>query len=123
MLPLLLMVLIAVVLASFGQIAMRYGMNLVGPLGSPGIAMLLDVARAVFTRFVFLGLALYAISAMVWLVVLKQAKELSYVYPLIATTYIFVLVLSWLLLREQIPAIRWAGVVLICVGVAFVARS
>jgi len=120
---LLLMVLVAVVLASFGQVAMKYGMNLVGELGSPGITMLLGVARAVFTRFVFLGLSLYAISAVVWLVVLKQAKELSHVYPLIAVTYVLVLALSWLFLGERIPLVRWAGVVLICVGVTFVARS
>lgn len=123
---LLLLVLVAVILASFGQISMKYGMNLVGPLvtpGNPGITMLLGLGRAVFTPFVLLGLGLYAVSAGFWLVVLKQAQQLSYVYPMIASTYVFVLFLSWLLLHEQLPAVRIAGVVLICIGVVFVARS
>ena len=123
MLNTLLLVLIAVVLASFGQISMKYGMNLVGSFGPPGITVLLGLARAVFTPFVFLGLALYAVSAMFWLMVLKQAKELSYVYPLIASTYVIVLFLSWLLLQERITVVRLAGVVLICIGVVFVAKS
>jgi len=122
-LPILLLVLIAVVLASFGQISMKHGMNMVGTLGSPGITMLLGLVRAVFTPYVFLGLGLYAVSAMVWLVVLKQATALSYVYPLIASTYIIVLFLSWLMLHEAIPPVRILGVVLICAGVAFVAKS
>jgi len=119
----LLLVLIAVILASFGQIAMRHGMGLVGPLGSPGLDLVLNLIKAVFTRFVFLGIGLYAVSAMFWLMVLKQAKELSYVYPLIACTYIIVMFLSWLFFQERITLVRSAGVVLICIGVVFVARS
>lgn len=119
----LLLVLIAVVLASFGQIAMKHGMDLVGPLGAPGLGLVLNLIRAVFTPFVFLGIGLYAVSAMFWLMVLKQAKELSYVYPLIASTYIIVLFLSWLLFQERITLVRSVGVVLIYVGVVFVARS
>jgi uncharacterized membrane protein len=117
------LVLIAVVLASFGQIAMKYGMNLVGSLGGAGATIVLGLLKAVFTPWVFLGFALYLISSFFWLMVLKQAKELSYVYPLIASTYVFVLFLSWLFLQEKITLVRSVGVVLICVGVVFVARS
>jgi drug/metabolite transporter (DMT)-like permease len=118
----LLLVLIAVVLASFGQIAMKYGMNQVGSLGA-GAGVVVGLVRAIFTPWVFVGFALYLISSFFWLVVLKQAK-LSYVYPLIASTYVMVLFLSWLLLGERnIPPIRYLGVVLICLGVVFVARS
>ncbi len=119
----LLLVLIAVVLASFGQIAMKYGMGLVGPLGAPGLGLVLGLIRAIFTPWVFVGFALYLVSSLFWLMVLKQAR-LSYVYPLIASTYVIVLFLSWLMLGERdIPPVRYLGVVLICVGVFFVARS
>ncbi|UCH35512.1 MAG: multidrug resistance protein [Armatimonadota bacterium] len=122
--PTLLLVFIAVVLASFGQIAMKHGMNLTGSLGpSPGVTILFGLLKAVFTPYVFLGLALYAISAMFWLMVLKQAQELSYVYPLIGSTYVIVLLLSWLFFKEHITLVRSVGVVLICLGVVFVARS
>lgn len=121
--PILLLVLIAVVLASFGQIAMKHGMNLVGPLGGPGVTLVLGLVKAVFTPWVFLGFALYLISSFFWLMVLKQAKELSYVYPLISITYVIVLFLSWVFFQDRITLVRSLGVVLICVGVVFVARS
>ena len=117
----LLLVLIAVLLASFGQVAMKHGMNLVGSFGPGGVV--LGLLKAVFTPYVFLGFALYLISSFFWLMVLKQAKQLSYVYPLIASTYVIVLFLSWVLLQEKITLVRSVGVVLICIGVAFVARS
>jgi len=121
-LPTLVLVLIAVVLASFGQIAMKYGMNMVGPLGS-GAAIVLGLIKAIFTPWVFAGFFLYLVSSFIWLMVLKQAK-LSYAYPLIASGYIVVMFLSWLFLGDRnIPPIRYLGVVLICLGVVFVARS
>ena len=120
----LVMVAIAVTLGSFGQVSMRWGMQLFGPLGGPGKAMVVKLVQAVFTPYVFLGLALYAVSSMFWLVVLSQGKALNYVYPLVASSYVIVLILSWIFLGERsIPLTRVAGVVLICLGVAFVAKS
>jgi len=120
----LVMVAIAVTLGSFGQVSMRWGMQVFGPLGEPGKAMVVKLVQAVFTPYVFLGLALYAVSSMFWLVVLSQGKALNYVYPLVASSYVIVLILSWIFLGERsIPLTRVAGVVLICLGVVFVAKS
>jgi len=118
----LLLVLIAVVLASFGQVAMKVGMMRVGDLGGPGLQFLLNLIKAIFTPYVFLGFFLYAVSSLFWLMVLKQAK-LSYAYPLIASTYVIVLFLSWVFFQERITLVRLAGVALICIGVVFVAKS
>jgi uncharacterized membrane protein len=118
----LVLVAIAVILASFGQVAMKVGMMRIGDLGPAGIPFLVGLVKAVFTPYVFLGFALYGISSLFWLMVLKQAK-LSYAYPLIASTYVIVLFLSWLFFSERVTLARSVGVVLICIGVVFVAKS
>jgi len=118
----LVLVAIAVILASFGQVAMKVGMMRIGDLGQPGLAFVFGLVKAIFTPYVFLGFFLYAVSSLFWLMVLKQAK-LSYAYPLIASTYVIVLFLSWVFFQERITLVRSLGVLLICLGVVFVARS
>lgn len=113
-LSLLVLVLIAVTLGSFGQVAMKFGMNL---------AHGMSIFRAIFTPYVFTGFALYGISSMFWLMVLKKAGELSYVYPMIAISYIFVAILSYFIFKDTLSWQRWLGITLICVGVYFVAAS
>lgn len=110
----LLLVLIAVTLGSFGQVAMKWGMNHAGAF---------SLLRAIFTPYVFLGFVLYGVSSLFWLTVLRKAAQLSYVYPLIASSYIIVAILSYFIFKDQLGWQRWLGIVLICVGVAFVARS
>jgi uncharacterized membrane protein len=46
--------------------------------------------------------------------------DLSYVLPVTAIGYVLVALVGHLLLAEQIPAKRWAGIVLIVAGVALV---
>jgi uncharacterized membrane protein len=46
--------------------------------------------------------------------------DLSYVLPVTAIGYVLVALVGWLLLGEQIPLKRWAGIVLIVAGVALV---
>jgi len=116
------LVLVCVTLGTFGQISMQVGMGEVGNLGHSGLGgMVLSAVRAILTRpYVTLGILLYAMSAVLWLAVLTM-RPVSYVYPMIALTYVFVTLLAWLLLGQQIPVTRWLGVILIVAGVSIVA--
>ena len=58
------------------------------------------------------GLALFGLSALVWLVVLSRAS-LSFAYPFAALTYVLILLFDRFVLDEQVPALRWAGVAFI----------
>jgi len=109
----LLLVGIALSLGSVGQVSMKWGMNHAQGLG---------LARAIFTPYVFLGFVLYGISSLFWLMAIRKA-QLSYVYPLIAVSYIVVAVLSYFIFHDKIGWQRSLGIALICVGVVFVARS
>jgi multidrug transporter EmrE-like cation transporter len=68
------------------------------------------------------GAALYGVSFILYVYVLSR-RELSWAYPMAAVGYAAVLLLSWLVLKEEIGAVRLAGALVICVGVALVART
>jgi uncharacterized membrane protein len=115
----LILVLICVVLGSFGQIALGKGMTGVSLGSGSTVAALFS---ALLRPYVAIGFILYFASSILWLLVLSR-EEVSYVYPLIALTYVFVGLLSWLLLHQQVPLLRWLGILLICVGVGIVALA
>jgi multidrug transporter EmrE-like cation transporter len=109
--------------AALGQISLKYGMQKHGSLGAPGLALLPKVVRAVLTPHVLLGLGLCAISACFWLVVISPSGwALSYAYPMIAISYVGVVLLSRVVFREAVMPLQWLGIVLMCVGLILIAR-
>lgn len=71
---------------------------------------------------VLLGLLLYAVGAVAWIGVLTRL-DLSLAYPFLALNFLLVSLVSRLFLGEKVPLLRWAGIVVICVGILIVARS
>ena len=62
--------------------------------------------------FVWGGLLLFGISAIVWLVVLSRAS-LSFAYPFASLTYVLILLFDQFVLKDEVPALRWGGVAFI----------
>lgn len=60
----------------------------------------------------FFSMILYAIAL--------KGGELSFIYPLVSTVYIWASLLSIKLLGECMNAKKWAGIALIIVGVTFI---
>lgn len=115
------LILVNVVLGSAGQLALKHGVNSMGGLhAGPGPAGLLTGAlKAISTPYVFLGFALYGISAIIWLHILSQVR-LSIAYPMISLSYVAVVILSSLFLKERISPVTIAGLLLICLGVSLI---
>ncbi|MDO8480428.1 MAG: EamA family transporter [Nanoarchaeota archaeon] len=65
------------------------------------------------------GLALYGLGAVLMLIALKGG-ELTVLYPIIATSYIWVGLLSSHFFGEILNALRWSGILAIVAGVVFV---
>lgn len=61
------------------------------------------------------------VGVLEWMAVLKR-YDLSLAYPLTAISFLLSLFAGALIFHEAVPATRWIGVVLIMVGVYFVAR-
>jgi len=112
----LLMLAASIALAVAGQMLMKWGMSVerVSEVG--------QLVRALWRWPVASGIACFAASALLWLVVLSRL-DLSYVYPMVAVAQVATMLLSWLLLREQLSALRIAGMAVICIGVLCVSLS
>ena len=72
-----------------------------------------------FHPWVALGVVLLILWMMSRMTLLSWA-DLSYVLPVTAIGYVLVALVGRVLLQEQIPAKRWAGIGLIVAGVALV---
>ncbi|MGI0100940.1 MAG: EamA family transporter [Candidatus Micrarchaeaceae archaeon] len=73
-------------------------------------------------KLVLLGGIFYIFSLIVYLFALKFG-QLSYVYPISASTFIFVFIISGFVLREKFSAIRALGATLIFVGILIIALT
>ena len=118
------MILLSVGLAAVAQLMLKTGMNHVNDRLSPATFGFDGASlRAVAVQgYVWGGLALFGLSALVWLVVLSRAS-LSFAYPFAALTYVLILLFDAFVLNENVPALRWAGVAFIGVGIFLVSRT
>ena len=65
------------------------------------------------------GFLLYALGAVMVIFTLKQA-DLSVAYPMFALSYIWVALISIIILKEQIPFLNWIGILSVVTGISFV---
>lgn len=115
------MILINVVLGSCGQICIKAGMRNPSIHLSGGlVCKAMSLVKVIFTNpYVLAGFALYGISSLLWLAIVKS-MPLSLAYPTIAFSYVIVTFLSWALFHESVSWTTGFGLFLICCGVVLV---
>jgi multidrug transporter EmrE-like cation transporter len=112
----------SVSLNACAQIALRKTMLAVGG-PSNSLEGAVPFAFAVVTNpWFILGMACYAVSIGVWLIVLSKV-EVSAAYPLLSIGYVITAVVGVLFLGEHVTLARIAGIGLICGGLALIAQS
>jgi multidrug transporter EmrE-like cation transporter len=117
------LVLISVGFAIAGQLTLKSAMNNIGRIGSAELRAAGDtIVKAVQEPRLWAGLVLFGISSIFWLIVLSRVP-LSVAYPFVGVSYIVIVLLSRLVLHEQVPAMRWAGVVVVAAGIAIIGLS
>jgi len=123
MLKTLVVMLIAISAGAVGDIFLTQGMKGGGDLSAMSRRQILDtVFKAVTNWRLVLGTALQAVYFGLWLAVLSW-EDLSVALPLQALSYVVVAFLAQWYLGEHVGGMRWAGICMICAGVALVARS
>ena len=117
------LLLVSVVFAISGQFTLKVAMDRIGRIGSAQVSEPLEtVARAAKEPRLWLGLALFGISAVFWLVVLSRVP-LSIAYPVVGLSYIVVVAISRVFLHEHVPPLRWAGALVVALGIAMIGIS
>lgn len=116
------LILFSVLLAAVAQLTLKHGMNQVADSSGALQLSASSVRDVVTTPAVWGGLFLFGLSAIVWLAVLSRAS-LSFAYPFASLTYVLILLADRFVLNETVPALRWAGVFCIMVGIVLVAQT
>jgi drug/metabolite transporter (DMT)-like permease len=120
---LIVLILASVLLAAVAQLTLKAGMNQVTTANGGVVTVSGASAKAILGNLtVWGGLALFGLSAVVWLFVLSRTS-LSFAYPFAALSYFLILLVDRFVLHESIPPLRWAGVAMIMVGILLVART
>jgi drug/metabolite transporter (DMT)-like permease len=94
---------------------MKKGTNTIGVITIKDIFSM-KLFSIVFQKYIFVGIVLYMLGSMIWLVALSQ-EELSFIYPLIAIGYVLSSILAWFFFGEKLTLFRLFGIFLICGGV------
>jgi multidrug transporter EmrE-like cation transporter len=118
-------ILVSVGLAAVAQLTLKHGMNEVTHHGDIPLDLGRPVdlvRRVVGNASVWGGLAIFVLSAGVWLVVLSRAS-LSFAYPFASLTYVLILVFDRFVLNEPVSGLRYGGVALIIAGLLLVSRT
>jgi multidrug transporter EmrE-like cation transporter len=106
-----------------GEIAITYGMKATGePERLRPKELLQFLARALGNGWFWVGAPMMALAFYALLVLLSWAP-ISLVIPASALSYVVGTLGAKYILGEQISIARWAGVLLVCLGVALVAKG
>ena len=81
-----------------------------------------DIKLLLTNYHLIIAVAVYAVSTVLYVYALSKG-QLSILYPIIATSYIWTLMFSKILLNEQISLTGWAGVFFILLGVTLIATQ
>ncbi|CAI9003619.1 undecaprenyl phosphate-alpha-L-ara4N flippase subunit ArnE [Brevibacillus sp. IT-7CA2] len=117
--PSIVLIIISVVLSACGQVAMKMGAS---SLSSNSDMLLLKFLHYFTNLPIMVGLALYGLSAFIWIAALEKV-QLSYAYPMAALGYVLVAVLSFLIFNEPLSLTRIVGLAIIVVGVVVISQS
>ena len=117
------MLLVSVGFAVAGQLTLKEAMDRVGTIGGAQVAAAGDtIARVAREPRLWIGLTLFGISAVFWLVVLSRVP-LSVAYPSVGLSYIVVVGFQRVVKHEHVPSLRWLGVFVVAMGIALIGFS
>lgn len=116
----IIIILFSVSLNASAQLFLRAGMLRIGEINKTSIHDVFPIILKVATSpFILGGLACYAISVVVWMVVLSRVA-VNYAYPMLSVGYIITAVFGWWLFSEPLTPIRMLGIAVIIVGVILI---
>ena len=104
-----LLVLFTTLLTSSAQILWKIGSG----------TLKFDIISIITNYYLIVGLLLYVLGG-AFLIISFRGGEVSALYPIFATSYIWVSLLSIKFLGEVMNSFKWAGIISIIIGIIFI---
>jgi uncharacterized membrane protein len=80
------------------------------------------INKPFFAELLLSGLIVYGVSTVIYFYVLSRV-HLSWAYGMGGLSYIFATIFAYFFLAENIPPLRWFGVIVIVIGAALIGFS
>lgn len=123
MLKTLTVMILAVTAGTVGDLLLAKGMKELGDISTMNQRGMFNLAfQALATPKLIIGTAMLSVFFFLWLAVLSW-EDLSVALPMQALNYVLVAILSQYYLHEVVTPMRWAGTILVCVGVLLITKS
>lgn len=104
-------------LLSSGQVLMKFGLTKAGDF-----AWNTQYFERLFINWQFISCGLcYGAATILWMYIIKNFP-FSMAYPMVSLSYVFGMFAAIIFFKENIPIIRWIGVLLIMTGCTLVAK-
>lgn len=116
------LILLGVLLNAVAQLALKEGMRRVGHFEFIWVNVTSVGWQVASNPFVALGLTLYVVSVVVWLLVLSRV-EVGIAYPMLSVGYIVNAIAAYYLFDENLTFMRVSGILVIIAGVYLITRS
>jgi len=117
------LLIVSVMFALAGQLTLKAAMDRIGPIRKAQVQAAGDtISRAAREPRLWIGLFLFGVSAVFWLVVLSNVP-LSVAYPFVGITYVLLVAFSRFVHHEHVPFLRWVGAATIAFGIILIGLS
>ncbi len=116
----LLWLLPAMLFSTTGELFLKKGMNEIGVFDFVSVSTIAPMLIKIFTNpNIWIGFIGFGGGSIFWLSVISRVP-LSLAYPMLALSYVIVVVESWIFLGEGLNPLRVAGSLVVGLGVALV---
>lgn len=113
---------VTILLTVYGQLVVKWQVNLAGAPPMPSGDMVLFLFRLVLNPWVLSGFAAAFLASVFWMAVLTKF-QLSYAYPFVALTFVIVVAAGGVLFGEPITVPKMAGLALIVAGITLASQG
>jgi len=98
--------------SSLGMLLLKIGSKKIGSLKQKISTIILKIINL----YIIIGVLLY-LGVSVIFIWLLQTNELSFLYPITAINYFFIIALSVIVLKEKMNINKWIGLIFIVFGI------
>lgn len=116
------LILTGVLLNAVAQLALKASVSDTGVINFDLTSLLSSAGTLVVNVWLWLGLACYGISVVVWILALSRV-DVSIAYPMLSIGYVVNAIAAWHLFDEPLGLGRIVGIGIIILGVFVLARS
>ena len=117
------LILICISAIIFGQLLLKSGMSSFGAINKLKAAEIVPTfKKIILNKKIITGFFLYGLSSVLWIYILSIV-DLSFAFPFLSIAYVGVPTAAAIFLNEKLYLHQWLGIVVVVIGLIFVAAS